>query len=152
MKISLIVCKSQNNVIGLDGKLPWNIPEYNHYFHNITYGENIIAGHNTYVQMNKKRLLEHFDVTWEDNEQAYQHVLAAREDAWVIGGAVTFDKWLQLSDVLYVTNILKDYGGDCFFPEIDLSLWNAESKSDDVYTDTLTDEPINVEVIKYVRR
>ena len=48
MKIALIVAASQNNVIGLDNRLPWHLPEDLQYFKSVTMGKPILMGRKTY--------------------------------------------------------------------------------------------------------
>jgi dihydrofolate reductase len=49
--ISIIVAASQNNVIGVDGKLPWNIPEDLKHFKNYTMGSAMVMGRKTFESL-----------------------------------------------------------------------------------------------------
>lgn len=53
MLISLIVAHSSNRVIGIDGQLPWHIPEDLKYFKAITMGKPIIMGRKTFDSIGK---------------------------------------------------------------------------------------------------
>ncbi len=53
MLISLIVAHSSNRVIGIDGQLPWHIPDDLKYFKAITIGKPIIMGRKTFDSIGK---------------------------------------------------------------------------------------------------
>ena len=46
----IIAAMNQNRVIGVDGKLPWNIPEDRSHFENITSGKTLIMGRKTFLE------------------------------------------------------------------------------------------------------
>jgi dihydrofolate reductase len=45
------------------------------------------------------------------------------EDIFIIGGGEIFKQTIAKADVLYVTEVQKDYPGDVFFPVIDAKDW-----------------------------
>ena len=51
--ISFLVAASENNVIGNEGKLPWNLPNDLKYFKSLTWGMVIIMGRKTYEAIDK---------------------------------------------------------------------------------------------------
>ena len=51
--VSIIVAKSQNNVIGNDGQLPWHLTEDLKKFKSITMGKPMIMGRNTFESIGK---------------------------------------------------------------------------------------------------
>ena len=53
MIISLIVAASKNNVIGKNGKIPWNISEDLKRFKQLTWGHHIIMGRKTFESIGK---------------------------------------------------------------------------------------------------
>lgn len=54
MIISFIAAVSDNNVIGKDGKLPWNLPDDLQHFHDLTVGCPVIMGRKTYESIPEK--------------------------------------------------------------------------------------------------
>jgi dihydrofolate reductase len=52
------------------------------------------------------------------------------DDLWVIGGAQIYKLMLPYADYLYVSLIKGDYVGDTYFPEVDYSLFDLESKKE----------------------
>ena len=47
-EISLIAAVSHNGIIGVDGKIPWNIPEDLNHFKKLTMNGVVIMGRNTF--------------------------------------------------------------------------------------------------------
>ena len=48
----------------------------------------------------------------------------SEKELFVIGGASVYKQTLDKADRLYITLINKDYDGDIYFPEVDLSHFN----------------------------
>ena len=53
--ISIIVAKSNNNVIGSNGSIPWNVPKDLKYFKELTEGNTVIMGRKTYESLPKDK-------------------------------------------------------------------------------------------------
>ena len=51
--VSIIVAKSENNVIGSNGQLPWHLSEDLKKFKSITMGKPMIMGRNTFESIGK---------------------------------------------------------------------------------------------------
>ena len=51
--ISLLVAATENNAIGKDGKLLWNLPNDLKYFKNLTWGMVVVMGRKTYEAIDK---------------------------------------------------------------------------------------------------
>ena len=49
-------------------------------------------------------------------------------EPFVIGGAEIFAQALPLANKLYLTRVLAEIEGDCYFPEIDWNEWRILSK------------------------
>mmetsp|Transcript_298 Transcript_298/g.371 ORF Transcript_298/g.371 Transcript_298/m.371 type:complete len:269 (+) Transcript_298:36-842(+) len=58
-KFGIVAAMSQNNVIGIDGKLPWHIPEDREYFLNLTRGKILIIGRRTFEEENDLSHISH---------------------------------------------------------------------------------------------
>ena len=54
MKISIIVAKSKNNVIGINNQMPWYLPDDLNYFKEKTLNRHIVMGRKTYESIGKK--------------------------------------------------------------------------------------------------
>lgn len=53
MRLSLIVARSANNVIGLNNTIPWHLPEDFKWFKERTLGHAVIMGRNTFNEIGK---------------------------------------------------------------------------------------------------
>lgn len=135
--ISLIVAYDQNQVIGLNGKMPWHFKADLAYFRQITEHHTVFMGRKTYesiLSYNQTPLknrphvvassgLKDDRVTVVSNVDAWLKV-PRQEEVFVIGGAEIYRQSLPYADRLYITHIEKAYEGDTFFPH-----WNQEDYS-----------------------
>ena len=48
IRLSMMVAKASNNVIGRDNKLPWYLPNDLKYFKQVTFGKPVIMGRKTW--------------------------------------------------------------------------------------------------------
>ena len=62
MSLKLIVCKSSNDVIGINNAMPWNLPEDLNYFREQTKGCAIVMGKNTWLSLPKRPLPDRTNV------------------------------------------------------------------------------------------
>lgn len=53
---TMIYAASENNVIGVDGRLPWYLPEDLQFFKHATIGRPIIMGYNTWHSLLKSEV------------------------------------------------------------------------------------------------
>jgi dihydrofolate reductase len=124
---------SQNRVIGVDNRLPWNIPEDLKRFRTLTSGHVIIMGRKTYESIGKplpnreNRVITRqadFSVqgvgTFGSLEEALSAPIAsamAQDEIFVIGGGEIYKQALPLADRIYLTVIDQNFEGDAFFPD-----------------------------------
>jgi dihydrofolate reductase len=135
--VSLIVGMSRNRVIGVENRLPWNIPEDLKRFREITTGHPIVMGRKTFESIGRalpKRtnIVVTRDVASVQNRVPSGVLVAASllealkaaqgadipggEEIFVIGGGEIYKQSLPLAQKLYITQIDQDYLGDAFFP------------------------------------
>ena len=136
MILSHIVAASDNNVIGSDNKLPWNIPEDMKFFREKTKGHAVIMGRKTYESMGKplpNRL--NVVITRQSDFHAPGAVIVPSIDAaveycqakipeygeeiFIIGGGEIYKQSMALVDIVYLTRIHKSVPGDAKYPAID---------------------------------
>lgn len=135
--IGLIVARSKNNVIGKDGKIPWNIKGEQKQFKELTTGNTIIMGRKTYEDIghplpNRLNIVVSRTTNYKgDNLITVDSLSKALElstdKAYIIGGYNLFKEAIPLVDVMYITEInqvIKD--GDVFFPPFDENVFNKE--------------------------
>ncbi|MCY7410643.1 MAG: dihydrofolate reductase [Chitinophagales bacterium] len=142
MKISIIVAVSQNNVIGINNKLPWHLPADMKYFKQVTMGHAVIMGRATYESLGKALPgRSNIVVTRQENYPAEDCVVvnnlkSAFEEAvktedtecFVIGGADIIQQALVWTDKIYMTRIFHNYEGDTFLKPLNEDDWKLTSE------------------------
>ena len=142
-KISIIVAVAQNNAIGKDNKLLWHLSGDLKRFKQLTTGNTIVMGENTFYSLPVRPLQNRTNIVISHipgKKIEGCTVVNTIEDAikfcddekenFIIGGASVYNQFLNIANKLYLTKINKDFDADCFFPEIDFSQWNLISKND----------------------
>ncbi|HAW53337.1 MAG TPA: diacylglycerol kinase [Flavobacteriales bacterium] len=145
MIVSIIVAASENNVIGKDNDLIWNLPDDTAYFKRMTKGHCVLTGRRNYESIPEKyRPLPHrtnIVVTrgdYEDEEGLYYVknieqgiALAAEQDEselFIIGGGEIYRQSLNLADNVYLTRVHGIFEGDTYFPELEMNIWKEVSR------------------------
>lgn len=145
--ISIIVAISDDNGIGRNNDLLWNIPEDLKRFKRLTMGKMIIMGKKTWESLPKKPLPGRTNVVITDvpGEKIENAVMAysieeaaskctGNDEAFIIGGGSIYRQFLPLADRLYITHVHKTTPADIYFPRIDKNLWKIVSSEE--YTAT----------------
>lgn len=127
---------TRENVIGLDGKIPWHYSEDLRRFKLRTLKSTIIMGRLTWESIGCRELpdrrnivisrskvngVEHF----EDIKEAVKKY--ETEDIWIIGGGQIYQavfSWLTLLDITYVPDVIHATHA-IKFPTIDPEQWQA---------------------------
>lgn len=139
MKISLVVAKSKNHVIGKNNQLPWHLPADLQHFKKITMGKPILMGRKTaesigkplpgrrniVITRNKRHKMQGFEI-YHSIETALQ-ALETETEIMIIGGANLYAQLLSRADDIYLTIIDAEFEGDTFFPAVDFSQWKLIS-------------------------
>jgi dihydrofolate reductase len=137
-RLHLIYAKAANGVIGIDGKLPWHLPEDLAHFKRTTLGCPVIMGRKTWDSLPQKfrplpgrtNIVVTRQQNW--NEIGSQPARSLREalllckqssDVWVIGGAQLYALAEPLASTAVVTEIAKDFAGDAYAPTLG-HLWH----------------------------
>jgi len=144
MPFSLIAAVAKNNCLGINNKIPWNIPEDFKYFKKTTLGKTVLMGENTFksilgylgkplperqtvvLTIDKNfiapegvRVFFSLDEAWEKLKN---------EDVFVCGGASIYKQTINRVDKLYITLVDQEPAGDVFFPEISKNIWQEDSR------------------------
>jgi dihydrofolate reductase len=140
--LGLIVARSKNNVIGKDGKIPWNIKGEQKQFKELTTGNTIIMGRKTYEDIGHplpnriniviSRTTNYPGVITVDSlEKALE---LAEGNIYIIGGYNLFKEVIPLVDVMYITEVnMEVENGDVYFPsfnEAEFEITKGEENSD----------------------
>ncbi|HOK51315.1 MAG: dihydrofolate reductase [Bacteroidales bacterium] len=133
---AIIAAIARNYAIGLNGTLPWHIPEDFKWFKKNTLGHTVIMGKNTFWSLPRRPLpgrrnivITHASEPFPEGvEIAHSFDEAVRladvdKENFIIGGASIYQQFFPLVDRLYITLIDKDFQADTFFPAIDEQIW-----------------------------
>ncbi len=149
MKITLIVAKAKNNVIGKDNQLVWKLSTDLKRFKSLTSGHFILMGRKTYESFGKPLpnrthliITRNPDYQAPEGHYAFQSVEEAFifcnkigiEQLFIIGGGQIYEETINMCDSLEITEVEAKPEGDTFFPEINPKIWKEverESFPDD---------------------
>ncbi|ERP91772.1 dihydrofolate reductase [Alcanivorax sp. P2S70] len=148
IRLSMMVAKASNNVIGRDNKLPWYLPNDLKYFKQVTFGKPVIMGRKTWeslkgplpgrtnivITRQPDYLADGAKVvaSLDDAVAMAENVafIEGQEEAVIMGGAEIYSLALPQADRLYLTEVHANVEGDTFFPEYDASEWQQIARED----------------------
>ncbi len=142
MSVTLVVAMGANRVIGVDGALPWRLPEDLAHFKRLTLGHPMVMGRTTYESIGRPlpgrtTIVLTRDPDWSAGprgdgvlvaaslEEALTTARALDDDVFLVGGAQVYAQALEqgLVDVMVVTRVAASPDGDAFFPRVDWEAW-----------------------------
>ena len=139
MPFSLIAAVADNNCIGVNNKIPWNIPEDFQYFKKTTIGKTCLMGQATFESImgylgkplpGRQTVILSRDPNfvppegvrvYNDLDKVFLEL--KNEDVFVCGGASIYKQTINRVDKLYITEVHQNPDGDVFFPEVDKNIW-----------------------------
>ena len=154
MRISLIVARAQNGVIGKDNAIPWRIPADMKYFKRATLGKVVIMGRKTFESLGKP-LTDRLNVVLtkepsvqEKLQTQFSNVMTCpsldvalttdystrpevtEDEVMIIGGAQIYAQALANPFVtrIYITEVHGRVDGDTYFPVLDSQDWTEVSR------------------------
>lgn len=142
MRVSFIVAKSENNVIGVNNKLPWHLKDDLQNFKKITMGHHILMGRKTFESIGKplpgrmslvvstEPRANQDQVLWFNSifraiKQAERN---GETELFIIGGEKIFKAALSLVDRIYLSEVKATIQGDAFFPQLSMKNWKKISE------------------------
>lgn len=142
--VAHIVAAARNGVIGVDGDLPWSIPEDMKWFRERTKGRALIMGRKTFESVEHplpKRLNvvvtrqkdykpastkndPSAPVIVTDTIEKALEICNEQVDKWnneifIIGGGEIYHQSVKFVDTIYLTRIHRDVKGDATYPDPD---------------------------------
>ena len=138
--ISIIVAASTNNVIGVQGGLPWQLSDDLKRFKQLTLGKPIVMGRKTFESIGRALpgrqnivLTRQSEFAADDCDvvSSIDAAIAASGDAGeivVIGGSEIYKLFLPLAERIYMTRVHIDVDGEVRFPELDDELWQESER------------------------
>ena len=160
MDIAIIAAVSENNVIGIENRIPWKIPEDMGHFKDLTIGHPVIMGRRTYESISGKfrPLKDRKNIVLSSTLGSGDGIHVARtieealeltngEDSYVMGGERVYRDFLPLVNRMELTRVHETCDGDAFFPEVDLNDWKLVDDIRDI-----TSLGVEYSFLSYVRR
>ncbi len=141
MKKVIIAAYAIDGAIGLNGRIPWHIPEDLQRFKRLTLHHPVIMGRTTFQSIldtlgkplpNRTSLVLTSNpefkapsgvVVCHSLEEALAEAKKLDKEVFIAGGQRVFGGAIHLADRLELTEIHKYYPGDTFFPVSELVYW-----------------------------
>ena len=130
--ITIIVAAAENNAIGKNNNLIWNLPNDLKRFKKLTSGHSIIMGRKTFDSFpgllpNRRHIIisNKSKDSFQENVIVVNNIddaLKAAEDdenPFIIGGGQIYKLAMDFSNKIELTRVHKKFEADTFFPEID---------------------------------
>ncbi|MEM9334378.1 MAG: dihydrofolate reductase [Pseudomonadota bacterium] len=139
--ISLIVAASSNGVIGVDGDLPWRLPDDLKRFKALTTGKPVIMGRKTWESIgrplpNRQNIVitrnAAFDAEGCDVVATPEQAIATAgtsDELMIIGGGTIYEIFLDKATRIYLTRVHTEIDGDTFFPHLEPEVWIETSRT-----------------------
>lgn len=143
-EVSAIVATSRNRAIGLDGGIPWRLPEDMAHFKSTTMGHSVIMGRKTWESLPKRPLPGRRNIVVSRNPEfraegaetagspeAAIAMCAPSEIPFFIGGGEIYRLALPFCTRVIVTEVdMEIPDADTYFPELKPSEWRATDESE----------------------
>ena len=138
--ISLIVAASTNNVIGVNGGLPWHLPDDLKRFKAITLGKPVVMGRKTHASIGRALPgRPNIVISARAGFQAQgcevvastaAAIAAARgaDEIMIIGGGQIYALFLPLAARIYLTRVQVELDGTAHFPKLDEREWRISER------------------------
>ena len=138
--LTIIVAASENNAIGKNNKLIWDLPDDLKRFKSLTSGHYIIMGRKTFdtfpkllpnrthiVISNKKDLNVPDEVIVVNNISDAIEISKDDPNPYIIGGGQIYKLGINLVDKIELTRVHNTFEADTFFPVLNLNKWRLIS-------------------------
>ena len=128
--VALIWAQARDGVIGLDGGLPWHLPEDLKLFRTLTTGSTVVMGRRTWESLPERfrplpgrtNVVLTSDPSWAaegaSRAASAADVLADHGSLWVIGGGRVYAAFLPHADRVVVTDVDVLVEGDTWAPAL----------------------------------
>jgi dihydrofolate reductase len=137
-ELIIAVAMTRQRVIGCAGRLPWHIPEDLRLFRELTTGQTVIMGRETFASIGgplpeRRNLVVSRTLPATPGveicrsfPEALQMAAAGANKIFVLGGSELYRQALPLAGSMVVSWVREDHAGDTFFPEFTPEDWSVE--------------------------
>ena len=138
MTVTIVAPVARDGVIGVDGGLPWHLPDDLRRFKELTLGHVLVMGRKTYESIGhplpgRATIVVTRNASWDSGaaevrvagsvSDAMEPAAALDDEVYVVGGAQVYAAALPLADRLELTWVDAEPEGDTTFPELDWRDW-----------------------------
>ena len=138
MPVTIVAAVARNGVIGVDGGLPWHLPDDLRRFKALTLGHVLVMGRKTYESIGRPlpgrtTVVVTRNAAWDPGseevvvapglEEAVRAATAIDDEVFVVGGAQVYADALPLTDRLELTLVDDEPDGDTTFPAVEWDDW-----------------------------
>jgi dihydrofolate reductase len=160
-RITLIVARARNGVIGRNGTLPWRLPEDLAHFKRTTMGHPIVMGRKTWesigrplpgrrsIVVSRQAGFVAAGAEVAPSLDAALSLCAGTEEVFVIGGAQLYREALPRAQRLLVTEIDADFDGDTAFPPLAPAQWSETARE---HLPASAEREFALDFVTYARR
>ena len=139
-RISLIAAVARNGVIGLDGGMPWHLPEELRHFKAMTMGHPLVMGRRTFDSIGRplpgrRTVVVTRDPSWQHAGVETAHSFAEAislagpaDEVYVAGGSQVYAEAIPFAHRLVLTEVDAEPEGDTWFPEWDREEWREVTR------------------------
>lgn len=127
-------------MIGVDNRLPWRLPDDLKRFRGLTIGHSVIMGRRTFESMGsalpgrQNIVVTHrrdFHAPGCETAATLNDAIALAtlpEPTFVIGGEALYRAAMPMADLLFLTEIDRDFAGDARFPDFARDAWRETTR------------------------
>lgn len=131
IQLTAVVAMGPRRVIGLEGGLPWHLPEDLAFFKKTTSGHPIVMGRKTLESIGRplpkrRNIVMTRDASWSaegvetiGSPEELKDLPDLEGRVFVIGGAEIYQAFMPLLDDWLVSHVFESYEGDTFLPEFE---------------------------------
>jgi len=141
--VTILAAIARNSVIGVDGGLPWHLPDELALFKELTVGHVLVMGRRTYESVGRPlpgrtTVVVTRQRDWEGGAvgvlragsvpEALEVAAEVDDEVFVVGGAQVYAEALPHADRLALTFVDDEPEGDTTFPDVDWSQWHETGR------------------------
>jgi dihydrofolate reductase len=141
MNLTLVAAMTPSRVIGLNGGIPWHLPEDMKHFRAVTTGHPIIMGRKTFDSIGKplpkrRNIVISRDASLKiEGTEVVGDLLSAlnltrEESPRIIGGAQIYALAMPIATEMILTLLKAEHEGDTFFPKWDAGEWTQVASTE----------------------
>jgi dihydrofolate reductase len=136
--VTIVAAVARNGVIGVDGGMPWHLPDDLRRFKELTLGHVVVMGRKTYESIGhplpgRATIVVTRNPDWDPGSaevrvggsvsEAIAKAASLDSNVFVVGGGQVYAEALPLTDRLELTWVDAEPDGDTRFPEVDWDEW-----------------------------